>query len=57
MAVFSSGILRDNVREELARAEVVASITVRLVGGIEMARSGKRYRPCLSAGQGRRARR
>lgn len=34
-------ILRNNVREKLARGEVVASMTVRLVRGIEIARIAK----------------
>ena len=33
-----SDILRNNVKEKLARDEVVASMTVRLVRGIEIAR-------------------
>src|SRR5262245_3489163 len=41
MAVQSSDILRNNVREKLARDEVVASMTVRLVRGIEIARIAK----------------
>lgn len=36
-----SDILRNNVREKLARGEVVASLTVRLVRGIEIARIAK----------------
>jgi hypothetical protein len=39
--VQSSDILCNNVREKLARDEVVASITVRLVRGIEIARIAK----------------
>jgi 4-hydroxy-2-oxoheptanedioate aldolase len=41
MAVQSSDMLRNNVREKLARDEVVASMTVRLVRGIEIARIAK----------------
>jgi 4-hydroxy-2-oxoheptanedioate aldolase len=35
------GILRNNVKEKLARGEVVASMTVRLVRGVEIARIAK----------------
>ena len=37
----SSDILRNNVREKLARDEVVASMTVRLVRAIEIVRIAK----------------
>ena len=37
----TSGILRNHVKEKLARGEVVASMTVRLVRGIEIARIAK----------------
>ena len=40
-AVRLSDILRNNVREKLTRGEVVASMTVRLVRGIEIARIAK----------------
>ena len=33
-----TGVLRNHVKEKLARGEVVASMTVRLVRGIEIAR-------------------
>src|SRR5215510_12797491 len=41
MAVQSSEILRNNVREKLDRNEVVSSMTVRLVRGIEIVRIAK----------------
>src|SRR6201991_164567 len=41
MAEGLSNILRNNVKEKLARDEVVASMTVRLVRGIEIARIAK----------------
>jgi 4-hydroxy-2-oxoheptanedioate aldolase len=41
MAVEISGVLRNHVKEKLARGEVVASMTVRLVRGIEIARIAK----------------
>jgi 2-keto-3-deoxy-L-rhamnonate aldolase RhmA len=41
LAVQISDILRNNVKEKLARDEVVASMTVRLVRGIEIARIAK----------------
>jgi 4-hydroxy-2-oxoheptanedioate aldolase len=41
MANEISGILRNHVKEKLARGEVVASMTVRLVRGIEIARIAK----------------
>jgi 4-hydroxy-2-oxoheptanedioate aldolase len=41
MAEGLSDILRNNVKEKLARDEVVASMTVRLVRGIEIARIAK----------------
>jgi hypothetical protein len=43
MSVKISEILRNNVREMLARDEVVASMTVRLVRSVEIARMGARY--------------
>jgi 4-hydroxy-2-oxoheptanedioate aldolase len=41
MTVRLSDILRNNVKEKLARGEVVSSMTVRLVRGIEIARIAK----------------
>jgi 4-hydroxy-2-oxoheptanedioate aldolase len=41
MAVEISGVLRNHVKEKLSRGEVVASMTVRLVRGIEIARIAK----------------
>jgi 4-hydroxy-2-oxoheptanedioate aldolase len=41
MTVEISGIARNHVKEKLARGEVVASMTVRLVRGIEIARIAK----------------
>ena len=41
MAIEISGVLRNHVKEKLARGEVVASMTVRLVRGIEIARIAK----------------
>src|SRR5215467_7651829 len=37
----ASAVLRNHVKEKLARGEVVASMTVRLVRGIEIARIAK----------------
>ena len=37
----ASDIVRNNVKEKLKRGEVVSSITVRLVRGIEIARIAK----------------
>jgi 4-hydroxy-2-oxoheptanedioate aldolase len=41
MTVEAGGVLRNHVKEKLARGEVVASMTVRLVRGIEIARIAK----------------
>src|ERR1700689_793591 len=41
MSVKISDVLRNHVKEKLARGEVVASMTVRLVRGIEIARIAK----------------
>lgn len=41
MSVTIGEVLRNHVKEKLARDEVVASMTVRLVGGIEIARIAK----------------
>jgi 4-hydroxy-2-oxoheptanedioate aldolase len=41
MTIEISGVLRNHVKEKLARGEVVASMTVRLVRGIEIARIAK----------------
>jgi 4-hydroxy-2-oxoheptanedioate aldolase len=41
MTVEISGVLRNHVKEKLARGEVVASMTVRLVRGVEIARIAK----------------
>jgi 2-keto-3-deoxy-L-rhamnonate aldolase RhmA len=41
MSARPSDIVRNNVKEKLARDEVVASMTVRLVRGIEIARIAK----------------
>jgi 4-hydroxy-2-oxoheptanedioate aldolase len=41
MTVEIGGILRNHVKEKLARGEVVASMTVRLVRGVEIARIAK----------------
>lgn len=40
-AAAGAGVLRNHVKEKLARGEVVASMTVRLVRGIEIARIAK----------------
>src|SRR5271165_4679784 len=41
MAIKIGDVLRNNVKEKLLRGEVVASMTVRLVRGIEIARIAK----------------
>ena len=41
MAVVIGDVLRNHVKEKLARGEVVASMTVRLVRGVEIARIAK----------------
>jgi 4-hydroxy-2-oxoheptanedioate aldolase len=41
MSISAADILRNNVRDKLARDEIVASLTVRLVRGIEIARIAK----------------
>src|SRR6202166_3103454 len=41
MSVKISDVLRNHVKEKLARGEVVASMTVRLIRGIEIARIAK----------------
>lgn len=41
MSVAMSGVPRNHVKEKLARGEVVASMTVRLIRGIEIARIAK----------------
>lgn len=41
MSAKISDVLRNHVKEKLARGEVVASMTVRLIRGIEIARIAK----------------
>src|SRR5579864_7052891 len=41
MSAKASDVLRNHVKEKLARGEVVASMTVRLVRGVEIARIAK----------------
>src|SRR5271165_1711554 len=41
MAIKIGDVLRNNVKEKLLRGEVVASMTVRLVRGVEIARIAK----------------